>query len=124
MASVTHTLRLNAQEVYNKYGIDSKTGYEITSDVKILADEVDKIQRILGAFRELEICEESREVRQRKFKGYVEWQDPEKWEGLGEYSLYKSWQQRLAKATANLNTVKQEFQVKEIKVLNMAQTAK
>jgi hypothetical protein len=106
MASATHTLCLNAQEVCNKYRIDSKTGYEIQSDVEILADEVEKIQRILGAFRCFELHEFIREERESKWGKYT-----------AEHS-FANWQRPYEDARKELEKVKEEFKVKEIKVLN------
>jgi hypothetical protein len=106
MSAVSYELSLSAYDVGHKYRINSRSSYKIISDVEILADEVEKIQRILGAFRCFELHEFIREERESKWGQYT-----------AEHS-FAYWQQPYEGARKESEKVKEEFKVKEIKVLN------
>ena len=117
------TVYVNFEEAFSCYGINvaqvvSNKGYTITSDSPISKSEVNKIQQILGAHRMLEMTENERNIREKKFENYVAWRPQSEWGDIAEYSIhYFPWKTRLKDAQNSLATIQQQYKITNISVI-------
>ncbi|MBN9378692.1 MAG: hypothetical protein BGO14_07450 [Chlamydiales bacterium 38-26] len=67
---MSFSINIQPSDTCKKYGVDSSSGFTITSKTPILSDELEKIQSILGAFVKVSIDEANLEKAEEKTKKY------------------------------------------------------
>jgi hypothetical protein len=112
-------LLINFADACNVYDVSVNPNinhrwYRITSDNPISRGEVEKIQRILGTYRDLQIVEESRELRERKFQNYVAYLPENRWGEVAEYQNFLQWKERLEKTQKSLAEIQTEYGITDI----------
>lgn len=99
---MTFSIDIQPSDTRNKYGVNSDSGFTITSEKSIRSDQVKKIQSILGAFVQVSIAEANFEKAQEKTQKYSPFNS--------NYSMNESEKYLFDKAQKSLNSAKENYQ--------------
>lgn len=107
---MSFSINIQPSETYKIYGVDSNSGFTITSRNPILSGEVEKIQSILGAFVKISIDEANLEKAQEKTQKYSSFH-PNYTMNESEKNLFDRAQQSLDSAKKNYEAISKKYSI-------------